>query len=53
MSKEKRFQVRDSDLHYGKYVVLDTETDKIWRFHNLASAITWAKEQNAEVEKKN
>ena len=40
MSKEKRFQVRDSDLHYGKYVVLDIETNEIWRFHNLASAKT-------------
>ncbi len=52
-TKEKRFQVRNSELHYGKYIVLDIETDKIWRFHNLASARNWAREQNEDVEKKN
>lgn len=51
--KEKRFQVRNSKLHYGKYIVVDIETDDIWRFYNLASARNWAREQNEEVEKKN
>jgi len=50
MSKEeKRFQIRNSEKHYGKYVVLDVKTGEIWRFHNLASARSWAKEQNKEV----
>ncbi len=49
MSVEKRFQVRNSQKHYGKYVVVDTQTGEVWSFHNLASARSWAKEQNKEV----
>ena len=51
MSKEgKRFQIRSSEIHYGKYIVVDIETEEIWRFHNLASARAWAKEQNKKNE---
>tara|TARA_B100001113_G_scaffold351966_2_gene352247 strand:- start:490 stop:660 length:171 start_codon:yes stop_codon:yes gene_type:complete len=49
--KEKRFQVRNSELHYGKFIVYDIITEEVYRFHNLASAINWAAEENKKVEK--
>ena len=50
MSVEKRFQVRNSQKYYGKYVVVDIQTGEVWSFHNLASARAWAKEENKEVD---
>ena len=50
-NNERRYQVRFSEKHYGKYVVYDIITEKIWRFHNLASARIWADEQNKNLSK--
>tara|TARA_B100000965_G_C18916984_1_gene467080 strand:- start:305 stop:487 length:183 start_codon:yes stop_codon:yes gene_type:complete len=48
-NEEKRFQVRFSEKHYGKYIVYDIITEEIWRFHNLASARTWAAAENKKI----
>ena len=48
MSIEKRYLVAESEVHYGKYVVIDTKDNTIHRFHNLASARTYAKQKNEE-----
>ena len=45
-NNERRYQVRFSDKHYGKYVVYDIVKEEIHRFHNLSSARIWADEQN-------
>ena len=50
VKKIKRFQIRDSKRFYGKYEVEDTKTGEIHKFHNLASARNWAKEQNNPTE---
>ncbi len=50
-NNERRFQVRFSEKHYGKYVVYDIITEEIYRFHNLSSARTWADEQNKNLSK--
>ena len=48
MSIEKRYIVAPSDIHYGKYIVIDTKRETIYRFHNLASARAFAKQKNDE-----
>ena len=39
----ERYIVAESREHYGKYVVLDSKTQEIHKFHNLQSARSFAK----------
>ena len=48
MSIEKRYIVAPSDIHYGKYIVIDTKRETIYRFHNLASARAFAKQKKGD-----
>jgi len=48
MSIGNRYIVAESEVHYGKYIVIDTKENIIHRFHNLASARAFAKEKNKE-----
>ena len=48
--KENRFQVINSREYFGKYEVIDIETNETYKFYNLASARNWAKEQNEKTQ---
>ncbi len=45
-NNKKRFIVAESKKHYGRYVVIDTNTDEVHRFHNLSTAKKFAIEKN-------
>jgi len=46
----KRYVIVESQEYYGKYVVLDRETQEVYKFHNLQSAISFAKTKNKKEE---
>jgi len=46
--ESSRYQIRESSKYYGKYVVVDTLTNEVYEFYNLASAVTFIKKQNKE-----
>jgi len=43
--KKGRYQIHESSKHYGKFVVIDTQTKKEHPFYNLTSARAFVKDR--------
>ena len=41
----ERYRIKESEKYFGKYTVVDTVTQEVRDFYNLASARTWIKDQ--------
>ena len=41
----ERYEIRESKRFFGKFVVVDTKTSKVYKFYNLKSARTFIKER--------